>query len=49
MLAQIEAAQHRWADALRGQIGEDVLRRAAQVLALIADAVAAADRPLGVG
>ena len=45
VLAQIEAAQHRWADALGGQIGEDVLRRAAQALAVIADAVAAADLP----
>ncbi len=43
-LARIDAAQHQWADALGARIGEDVLRRAAQALAAIAEAVAAADR-----
>lgn len=43
VLAQIDAAQHQWADALGGRIGEDVLRRAAQALAAIAEAVPEAD------
>jgi DNA-binding MarR family transcriptional regulator len=43
VLAQIEAAQHQWADALGRRIGEEVLHRAATALAVIAKAVAAAD------
>lgn len=45
VLAQIEAAQHQWADALGGRIGEDLLRRASQALAVITETVAAADLP----
>jgi DNA-binding MarR family transcriptional regulator len=45
VLAQIEAARHQWADALGGRIGEGVLRRASQALAVIAETVAAADLP----